>query len=198
MALFMEQENKMNLRKIVRNHIERRTVKNLKKEITKHVSGNLVLDNGCGGGSFFYEKHKNKEIYGIDVRETNNYKGMFKLASSTNISFGDNSFDCVVFAGVIQYIKDYEKSLKEIKRVLKSNGRLIISTVNRDSLLRRLKIIGKAPKREAGEFQILSYEELERLLGKYRFSIENEMGADYFKIPKDLCSNSLIICKNEK
>ena len=188
----------MNLKKKIGKHIERRTVKNLKKEITKHISGKVILDNGCGIGSFLYEKHNEKRIYGIDKRKTENYEGIFKLADSTKLPFEDNFFDCVVFAGVIQYIRDYNKALKEIKRVLKNRGRLIISSVNRDSLLRRIKIIGKEPKREAGEFKIFSCRELEYLLKRYNFKIKEKLGVDYLPFPRNLCSNSLFICENEK
>ena len=188
----------MNLKEKIGKIIERRTVKNLKKEITKYISGNIVLDNGCGGGSFIYEKHNDKKVYGVDKRKPQIYSGIFKLADSTKLPFKDNFFDCVISAGVIQYIKDYNKALEEIKRVLKKEGKLIISTVNRDSLLRRLKIIGKKPKIEAGEYQIFSYKELENLLKKYNFRIKKKLGVDYVTMPKTLSSNSLFICQNEK
>ncbi len=188
----------MKIKKKIGKYIERRTVRNLKKEITTHVSGNIILDNGCGRGSFFYEEHKDKKIYGVDIREVGNYGGIFKLSSTTKLPFRKDFFDCVVFAGVIQYINDYNKSLEEIRRVLKNNGRLVISTVNKESLLRRLKIIGKEPKREAGEFKIFSNIELEKLLKEYNFRIIKKTGVDYTIIPRTLASNSLFICENEK
>jgi len=191
----------MELKKKVGNLIEKLTIKNLNKEITKHVSGKRVLDNGCGNGSFIYEKHSNKEIYGIDINKRDIIKRGavgFKLASSEKIPYKKTMFDCVVFAGVIQYLKDYAKSLKEINRVLKKSGKLIIATVNRDSLFRRIRLINPAPKKEAGEYNIFSWNEMEVILKKHGFVIEKEIGVDFMPLPKKFCSNTLIIARKIK
>ena len=63
----------MNLKKKIGKIIEKRTIKNLKNEITKHVSGKIVLDNGCGNGSFIYSQHEDKQIHGIDMDSEINY-----------------------------------------------------------------------------------------------------------------------------
>lgn len=188
----------MSFKKNIGRIIEKRTVGNLKKEITKHVTGKAVLDNGCGGGSFFYEKHLGKKIYGIDIRKVPNYQTNFRIANSTNLPFGEDYLDCVVFSGVIQYIKDYNKALLEIKRVLKNKGRFVFATLNKKSLLRLLRIINPSPKTNAGEFKIFSYRELVNLLNNHNFNIINEIGVDCVRIPKKLCSNVLFVCENKK
>lgn len=188
----------MGIKDKIARHIEKVTVRNLNKEITKYVFGRRVLDNGCGSGSFIYEKHKDKEIYGIDIVKREILRRgarEFKLASSTKIPYKKDFFDCVVYSGVIQYIKDYEKTIREIKRVLKKDGILVIATVNKDSLLRKLKIINPSPKKEAGEYNIFSFKEIINLLKKYGFRIEKILGIDYCIMPKELCSNILIIAR---
>lgn len=188
----------MNLKNKIGKFIEKVTVKNLNNEITKHVSGKIVLDNGCGGGSFDYTKHEDKIIHGIDFKKSERYSGIFKEANSSKLPYEDDSFSCVVFAGVIQYIKDYDKAMQEISRVLRKNGKLIIASVNKDSMFRRLRIINPKPKKEAGECNIFSYVELERVIIKNGFGIKRKMGVDFIRLPRSICSNSLIICQNEK
>lgn len=190
-----------NLKKKIGKFIEKKTVKNLNLEITKHVTGEIVLDNGCGNGSFVYEKHRDKQIYGCDINPgsvRNRGAVDFRLCNSIKLPYESDRFDCLVFSGVIQYVEDYEKSLGEIKRVLKNNGRLIIATVNRKSLFRKLGLINPAPKREGGEFNMFSFEELKKILIKDRFRIEKVLGVDFIRMPRALCSNSLIIAKNIK
>jgi ubiquinone/menaquinone biosynthesis C-methylase UbiE len=151
-----------------------------------------LAGNGCGNGSFIYEKHKDKKIYTTDIKK----RGLknFKIANSTNLSFEDNKFDCVVFAGVIQYVKDYNKAIKEIHRILKDGGRLIISTVNVNSFFRVIKVIKKFPKKEFGEHNIFSLKEIEDLLIRHGFRIDKVIGVDMINnIPTILSSNNLII-----
>ena len=64
--------------------------------------------------------------------------------------FNDNFFDIVVAGEVIEHILDTDFFFNEIKRVLKSNGFLILSTPNTASLGRRiLLLLGKNPYFEA-------------------------------------------------
>lgn len=184
------------MKKRIAKYIERTTIRNLNKEITKYVAGKRVLDYGCGKGSFVYSKHRDKEIWGVDIKQNSEYPGKFKLVSGSQIPFEDNYFDCIVFAGVIQYIENYDKAMSEIKRVLKKEGLLIIATVNRNSLFRRLRIINPSPKRDAGEYNIFSFMEIEDILNKHGFKPKKSIGVDFVLLPKSVCSNSLFIAKN--
>lgn len=190
----MEQKTLKNLAKAM----ERKTVANLRKKVTLYVSGKDILDDGCGRGSFIYSEHRDKKIQGIDVRKHLDFKGNFTLASSTKIPFGKDSFDCVVFAGVIQYVEDYEKALQEISRVLRKNGRLIMAVVNTRSLFRRLRLINPAPKKHAGEHNMFSFEKVKKLLERHNLQIEQVKGVDFMPMPQKLCSNTLIIARNVK
>ncbi|MFA5857124.1 MAG: methyltransferase domain-containing protein [Candidatus Pacearchaeota archaeon] len=191
----------MGIKNKISRYIERNTIKNLNKEITNYVKGRNVLDNGCNKGSFIYEKHKDKEIYATDINDSKEIvikRGAkeFKKADSERIPYKKETFDCVVFAGVIQYIKDYDKALEEIKRVLKKDGRLIITTVNKGSIFRKIGLINPNPKKEAGEYQILNINELAKILKNRGFKIERFVGVDFTKwIPGKLRSNTVFICK---
>ncbi len=188
----------MNVKKEIGGVIERKTIKNLNKRITKLLRGKVVLDDGGGNGSFDYTKHPDKNIYCIDIkkRDLEHLKNVkFKLAEATNLPFKKGFFDCVCFAGVIQYVKDPRQSLREIKRVLKKEGQLVVATVNRRSLLRRLKLIDPKPKSYAGEFQIYTFKDLVKLLDEEGFEVRFVSGEDFLTLPIYLCSNILIVAK---
>ena len=93
-----------------------------------------VLDLACGDGSFL--KNDKKNIIGLD-----NNDAMIERAAKSNMKilkgdlrdklpFEDAAFDVVHNANVIEHLTPYEAyfMLKEIARVLKTNGVLILST----------------------------------------------------------------------
>lgn len=95
-----------------------------------------VLDIGVGYG--FLEKElvkSNISVYGIDIsfnsifRAKCLHKGIFIVASAKAIPFKDNFFDVVCLPEVLEHLYDFESTfvMKEISRVLKKDGRLIIS-----------------------------------------------------------------------
>lgn len=82
-----------------------------------------VLDVGCG-------EHKIiRSAVGVDIYP---YKDTDKISYAENLLFKDESFDSAVMLEVIEHLKNPEKAIKEIHRVLKKNGQIIISTPNVD------------------------------------------------------------------
>ncbi|SHE37821.1 Methyltransferase domain-containing protein [Mariniphaga anaerophila] len=106
------------------------------KEAAARVHGN-VLEIGTGSGYGIREiAPKAAEFWTLDKHYISiNYKKYSntrfiknKVPPLTNIP--DNYFDFVICFQVIEHIKDAEFMLSEISRVLKSTGKLIISTPN--------------------------------------------------------------------
>ena len=108
-----------------------------KQQICKHVSNFVeegsVLDIGCGSSPIL-SLLKNFDKYGVD---TNKDKIEFMLSKdkssiytySTGIlPFRDNTFDNVMCNEVIEHVPKPHELLKEIRRVVKDNGNVIIST----------------------------------------------------------------------
>jgi ubiquinone/menaquinone biosynthesis C-methylase UbiE len=98
-----------------------------------------VLDLGCGDGVaeiFVQQYFTNWQVEGIDVsKESIEMAKQQQLANSNfavydgiHIPFADESFDVVFVAGVLHHVEFslHEGMLKEMKRVLKKGGRLII------------------------------------------------------------------------
>jgi ubiquinone/menaquinone biosynthesis C-methylase UbiE len=111
----------------------------------KPKKGMHVLDVGCGTGNFSIKLAKmGLKVTGIDVSDN-----MLKVAENKakaeglnidffnmdahDMRFKDNSFDGVISMAVIEFIDKPERTLKEMFRVVKKGGRILIGTINRDS-----------------------------------------------------------------
>lgn len=103
-----------------------------------HLSDKVVLDiaSGEGYGSFLMARNA-KYVYGVDIsKETiqhasNNYKSnnlKFILGSTDNIPLDDDSIDVCVSFETIEHHEKHLEMISEIKRVLKKNGVLFISS----------------------------------------------------------------------
>ena len=120
----------------------------------KIAPGNKILDFGCGPGSFLYILGKNThdiKAIGVDIAQkqidfassralsnntSNDISFMCLKAQDNNLPFEDNSFDAVTLIEVIEHIRPSQahQNLLEIKRVLKTDGRLLLTTPNYKSL----------------------------------------------------------------
>ena len=105
-----------------------------------NIKNKKVMDAGCGHGILLYNLSKRgASCTGFDysdryIKETKkNFKKLnvknFKLIRGdlTKIHLPDNSFDIIFCLDVLEHIPSVEQAIKELKRVLKPNGRFIIS-----------------------------------------------------------------------
>lgn len=104
-----------------------------------------VLEIGCGNGAL-WEKNINCLDKNIDITLTDicedmlketkqnlskyNHNFKFKLADPSNIPFENETFDVVIANHILFYMKDLDKVLYEINRVLKKNGEFYCSTID--------------------------------------------------------------------
>jgi ubiquinone/menaquinone biosynthesis C-methylase UbiE len=102
-----------------------------------------VLELACGTGTGLgYIAAVAKSVVGGDIDLNNVAIATKTYANRSNISiqeldvcqlpFADNSFDTILFFESIYYIADIQKCLSEMSRVLRSDGTLLIVTVNRE------------------------------------------------------------------
>jgi len=104
-----------------------------------------ILDLGCGNGRYSIPfAKKDFDCYGMDFSKNminnskesfkkNNLKATFKQGTLTKIPFKYNNFDYIICLASFHHLKKKEQStsLKEIKRVLKPNGKLFIAVWNK-------------------------------------------------------------------
>ena len=102
------------------------------------IFGEKVLDLGCGNGRYFPSfKEKRINYFGIDFSEKlieiakNKYpEGNFQVGDALNLPFPENFFDKVYSIATLHHIPSKEfrlQFLKEIKRILKPEGLLILT-----------------------------------------------------------------------
>ena len=104
----------------------------------KYVGDKKVLDlaSGEGYGAFLLSK-KALSVVGVDIdipsiqeakRKYKNSNLTFVSGRAENIPIEDDSIDCVVSFETIEHHDKHQEMLEEIKRVLKADGILIISS----------------------------------------------------------------------
>ena len=95
----------------------------------------LELGSGTGGLSVALARNGAK-VYGIEpsshgivasIERSKNYKNartFFFLGVGEALPFQNNSFDLVISSAVLEHVKDLEKVVEEIFRILKPNGKI--------------------------------------------------------------------------
>lgn len=155
--------------------------------------GDAVLDVGCGTGNYTIELAKRgADVIGIDSSEEmvgwarrkaegERLKVFFQVSDAIKLSFPDDSFDLIVSNGLLCFLKEPEKALKEMHRVLKPGGRLVVGVLNRWSpwsFFRRLKGVFKETIYNQAYF--ISPPELEGLIRGVGFDVKETRTCLFF------------------
>ena len=103
-------------------------------------TGEKLLELGCGPGKYVAMLSTlGYQVTGVDPYEFPSWEFLRKEtpAQLTNnvkaedLPFPDNSFDHVVCLGALLYFDDPARALRELRRVIRPGGRVVIRTVNR-------------------------------------------------------------------
>ena len=110
------------------------------------VDGKKLLDVGCGDGAMAFElARQGATVTALDAdpsmiaaarlrAENEVARIQFVEGNAESLPFGDATFDVVVAVTVLCLVQDAEHAVKEIARVLKPEGRLVIGELGRWSL----------------------------------------------------------------
>jgi ubiquinone/menaquinone biosynthesis C-methylase UbiE len=113
----------------------------IKKEIEKVKTRNCkILDIGCGDGYLLHliTKQKKRKGIGIDISKkfiayatsSHNKNCRFIVGDAIFLPIKSNSFNIVIAGEIIEHLDNTSQFLYETKRVLQTNGLLILSTPN--------------------------------------------------------------------
>lgn len=158
--------------------------------------GDKALDAGCGTGNYSIELSKkgaittgldnSPELLALAVAKSKkeglaiNFIQADALAMS---ALPDGYFDLVLSIGMLCFVKEREKSLVEMRRVLRPGGRLVVGVLNKRSpwaVLRRLKGLYSETIYKKADF--ISPAQLEESLKKAGFEVK-ELKTSVFFLP---------------
>jgi len=163
---------------------------------TKNIKNLEVLDLGCGGGLVCEPLAKlGCKVTGIDFVE-NNIKAAKLHASQNNLIINyytqdiddlslKKKYDLIILFEVLEHINNWNKTLLKIKKFLKKEGLIILSTINRNIVSNILaikfaeNILKWVPKNTHDYKKLITPEELEKFLIKENFSILDFSGLVY-------------------
>jgi len=129
------------VRGFIRDKYEAKNLKNA-SQLPKNK---VILEIGCGDGSGSQSIQKYfhpKKIHGIDLdpcmievadRRKGSQNVSFSVGDIEKLKFKNNQFDAIVDFGIIHHVPNWKKGLKELKRVLKTDGELILEDLSIDT-----------------------------------------------------------------
>lgn len=148
---------------------------------------NRLLELGCGNGKLWQENRidlRNREIFLSDISEGMVEEVRNKLGSDFNcivadaekIPFKDSYFDTIIANHVLFYLNDLNLGLKEIDRVLKSDGILYCSTYGKNHMKEITEIVQSFDSRinlsNHSLYDIFGLENGESILKEYFFNVQ--------------------------
>jgi len=115
---------------------------NLLLSMVGNTSNQRILDVGCATGihTKLFAKNGN-EVTGVDIsqdmineaRKIDIPNLSFYKMDATKLEFADNSFDLIISATMIEFIKNRNGFINEVFRVLKPGGRFVLGTIQKHS-----------------------------------------------------------------
>jgi len=191
---FLKKKSKINLKGWPKNTHEAAI------KFSKIKKDDLLLEVGCGRGEHFkYFLKKTKKVYGIDISELILKEIPFKEVSlfladiEKKTPFKEEFFDIVISVDVIEHVTNRYYALREMKRILKRGGKLIIITPNLVKARNRFRFLfgkyphtgGKKIKKgvdffDGGHLQYFTFETLRELGKKEGLKVIKEFGFGRF------------------
>jgi len=109
-----------------------------------------ILEVGCGEGDLAERLQLElvAEVIAVDqssrMVELTQSRGVdAQVGNVEQLEFDDESFDCVVAAWMLYHVRDLDRALAEVARVLAPTGRLVAVTNGRDHLKELYGLIGR-------------------------------------------------------
>ncbi len=166
-------------------------------------TGSVCLDAASGIGNNIQQLQNTfKEVYAIDRsasaiefsknrHDSPNQKNLyFSVGTLETLPYPDNLFDCVVCTEALEHVKDPTQVIKELRRVLKPSGYMILSFQNHFNASALVKFgyekimnknwdaWGTHGHTEGYESYITVFN-IKNILRKSELTIKKELGADY-------------------
>jgi ubiquinone/menaquinone biosynthesis C-methylase UbiE len=150
--------------------------------VERQLPCDAFLDAGCGDGRYLAAVARARgapRIVGTDISErilataraaAAPFEPELARANLESLPFGDAEFDLVLCSQVVEHLLDVDAGLRELARVLRPNGTLILTTDNARNFVTRALYLGRL-RRQAGfefphrDFAVAEIEERLRAVG---------------------------------
>jgi len=186
----------------------------------KHFKGIDLLDIGCGGGLISVPmENLGANVTGVDasgenIKVAKNYAQKNKLnikyihSTAEKIATQEKRYDVILALEIIEHVADYQLFLRSIKKLLKPQGLLFISTINRNIkslLLAKIAaeyVLNWVPVGTHSWDKFLQPSEIKAELKKLDLSVIDSIGLN-FSLPRNewylsqnTSVNYTLVCKN--
>lgn len=160
----------------------------LAKNILSKLDFKNCLDIGCASG-YMVSQIANlfplANYTGIDIYDKainyarKTYPNIdFEIASADKLPFLNGAFEIILFYETIEHVENPQECLKEISRVLKRNGTLILTMDSGSLLFRLVWLVWENTKGkiwQGAHLHPFHHTELEQLIKNSGFNIKNKM-----------------------
>ena len=177
----------------------------------RYLSGDVILDAGCGSGRNLHWFLKNKfEVYGVDADASAIYKLMeqnntlppdrFRVNAVEQLSFDTHFFNGIISSAVLHFAKNtahFFQMMDEMHRVLKPGGNLFIRMTSDIGIESRVRTLGDGVYLipDGSTRFLLTRDLLDQLMRKYSFSFLEDFKT--VNVDDARCMSTLVLQKEQ-
>ena len=140
-----KKSKKIKLIKTLQGNVKAPIIEDDKRRVVQHnkfLKNKKILDFGCGWGGFLKRTIKAKSLVGVELRKECIFyikKNIKKIMVSDNLNNLNEKYDIITMFHVLEHIPYQIETLKELKKKLTKNGKIIIEVPSADDFLLKLK-----------------------------------------------------------
>jgi 2-polyprenyl-3-methyl-5-hydroxy-6-metoxy-1,4-benzoquinol methylase len=140
-----KRRKKITLIKTLQGNVKAPIIEDDKRRVVQHnkfLKNKKILDFGCGWGGFLKRTIKAKSLAGVELRKECIFyikKNIKKIMVSDNLNNLNEKYDIITMFHVLEHIPYQIETLKELKKKLTKNGKIIIEVPSAEDFLLKLK-----------------------------------------------------------
>ena len=132
------------IRQFFQKYYEFKLFKKYLKKNRINLTNKVILDAGCGSGyssELIIKEFQSKELFAFDfmpeqikVAKQRGLSANLFVGDVTDIKLPSEKFDAAFIFGILHHVPGWHRALKEINRVLKTGGVLLVEEPNKKAL----------------------------------------------------------------
>jgi 2-polyprenyl-3-methyl-5-hydroxy-6-metoxy-1,4-benzoquinol methylase len=161
----------------------RSTCKQILRAIHHHHPAGKLLDVGCGTGNFLTEAQKaGFDVSGQDVSPyfveycRTHYDFQVYSGELETLNLPESSFDCITSFDVIEHVRYPKQLLKEMRRLVKPGGLVVVGTHDIGNLFARLYGVNWRHMGAMGHITYFTRQTLARMMQECELTIVQTSG----------------------